>query len=657
MKSRNHLLIVAAIASLSSGLGVSAANAQEHPHDDEHGEVSELDDIIVRATRSGRRIQDEPIRVEVIGGEEIEEKLLMSPGNIAMLLNETGGVRVQMTSPALGAANIRMQGMNGRYTQVLADGLPLYGGQASSLGVLQIAPTDLGQVEVIKGAASALYGASALGGVINLVSKRPSDEFEGEVLANVTSRDGQDITAFASSPLSEVWGQSVVAGYHRQSSEDVDGDSWLDIPAYERWSLRPRLFWTGGNGGEAFLTIGAMTESRTGGITKGKVAPDGNPYVQAQDTDRFDTGLVASLPMGRGTAHLRASAMTQRHEHQYGDVFEADRHSTAFMEAAYGSQNGETSWLTGLALQVDDFASDDFGAFDYSYTVPGLFAQVEHEISPELILSGSARFDQHSEYGGQFSPRLSILYRPERWTVRASIGQGFFAPTPFVDVIEGTGLSRLNPLLVLKEEVARTASLDIGYRAGPLEANLTLFGSELDNALRVVDNGHERVSLVNVDGVTRTRGVEALLRYRRGPYVLTGSYVYVDATEPDNAGLARQDASITPRHTAGLVAMWEEHDKGRLGLEIYYTGKQTLEDNPWRTASPSYLEVGLLGEIVLGRYSLFVNAENLLNERVTKHHPLLLPQRANDGRWTTDAWGPLEGFTVNGGVRIKFGGH
>lgn len=91
-----------------------------------------------------------------------------------MMLAETGGVRVQTTSPALGSANMRLQGMDGRYTQLLADGLPLYGNQASSLGLLQIPPTDLGQVEVIKGSASSLYGGSALGGVINLVSRRPA---------------------------------------------------------------------------------------------------------------------------------------------------------------------------------------------------------------------------------------------------------------------------------------------------------------------------------------------------------------------------------------------------------------------------------------------------------------------------------------------------
>ena len=93
----------------------------------------EIEEIIVRTTRSGRRVQDEPIRVDVLNQEEIEEKVMMRPGNIVMMLAETGGLRVQTTSPALGAANIRVQGLSGRYTQLLTDGLPLYGGQAISL--------------------------------------------------------------------------------------------------------------------------------------------------------------------------------------------------------------------------------------------------------------------------------------------------------------------------------------------------------------------------------------------------------------------------------------------------------------------------------------------------------------------------------------------
>ncbi|MEC7933733.1 MAG: TonB-dependent receptor plug domain-containing protein [Pseudomonadota bacterium] len=171
------------------------AAAYARPDTDADGE--EEPEIVVQATRTGRRVQDEPIRVDVVNREEIEEKLLMRPGNIAMLVSETPGVRVQTTSPALGAANVRIQGLKGRYTQILADGLPLYGGQTPSIGLLQIPPTDLGQVEIIKGAASALYGPSALGGVITLVSRRPASEPQGELLLNATIRNGQDPRAMS----------------------------------------------------------------------------------------------------------------------------------------------------------------------------------------------------------------------------------------------------------------------------------------------------------------------------------------------------------------------------------------------------------------------------------------------------------------------------
>ncbi len=234
----------------------------------------------MQATRTGRRVQDEPIRVEVLDREEIEEKIAMVPGNIAMLVNETPGLRVQVTSPALGAANVRVQGLKGRYIQILADGLPLYGGQTPSIGLLQIPPTDLGQVEIIKGAASALYGPSALGGVVNLVSRRPSPAQQGELLLNATSRGGQDVTAYNSGPLTDTLSYSLTGGFNRQDRQDIDGDGWANIPGYDRWTIRPRLFWEGASGAKAYLTVGALAEQRRGGTLPDRVVPDGSPFAQ-----------------------------------------------------------------------------------------------------------------------------------------------------------------------------------------------------------------------------------------------------------------------------------------------------------------------------------------------------------------------------------------
>lgn len=646
----HHQLATALVATSCVSLPATAQEQEIEADEDE-------EEIIVEATRSSRRVEDDPIRVEVINREEIEEKLLMTPGNISMLVAETGGLRVQLTSPALGSSSVRVRGLEGRYTQLLADGLPIYGGQ-SSIGLLQIAPTDLGQVEVIKGAASALYGASALGGVINLVSRRPNDSTQAELLLNATTRNGQDATGYAAMPLGGGFSGSLTAGLHRQSRRDLDTDGWIDMPGYKRATFRPRLFWEGDEGQSVFVTTGIMKEDRRGGTLPGRTVSDGTAFRQNQDSRRIDAGLVVKLPVeGRGNLQIRASAVSQDHQHRFGLFTDDDSHDTLFGEVSMGVQAGATSWLAGAAIQRDTLRSGAFPVFDYGYTVPGLFAQVEHDASEAIIIAGSARVDFHNVYGARFSPRLSLLYKPDRLTIRASLGRGFFAPTPFVDEIEAAGLSRLEPLGKLKAEVADTASLDIGYSMGSAELNASIFGSRAKNALRLetLPSG-DRVRLTNVARATQTYGLELLLRQRWGAFSVTGSYVMINAGEPADAGPGRQTVARTPRHTGGIVAMWEEHGKGRLGIEAYYTGRQRLEDNPFRSTSKPYVELGMLGEVVLGKVSLFLNAENILNVRQTKYNPLVLPQRAADGRWTVDGWAPLEGFVLNGGVRFRFGG-
>src|SRR6187397_123120 len=170
---------------------------------------------VVASTRTDKRLEDQPMRVEVLAREEIEEKMLMTPGDIVMMLNEMGGMRVQATSPSLGAASVRIQGMRGRYTRFLSDGLPLFG-EVGGLGLLQIPPMDLGQVEVIKGVASSLYGAGAMGGVVNLVTRRPTNEWQREAVVNRSTRGATDVVGWYSSAAREGWSMTLLGGGHFQ---------------------------------------------------------------------------------------------------------------------------------------------------------------------------------------------------------------------------------------------------------------------------------------------------------------------------------------------------------------------------------------------------------------------------------------------------------
>src|SRR6266550_1493505 len=148
---------------------------------------SELEEnVVVSATRTDQRIADIPLRVEVLSG---------------------------------------------RYSQILADGLPLYGAQSGSVGILQIPPMDLGQVEVIKGVASALYGMSAIGGVVNLVSRRPKAT-EHELVVNRSTLRDSDGAIWLAQPLNTHWSYSVLGGAHWQGRSDFDHDGWSDLPMF-----------------------------------------------------------------------------------------------------------------------------------------------------------------------------------------------------------------------------------------------------------------------------------------------------------------------------------------------------------------------------------------------------------------------------------------
>ncbi len=613
------------------------------------------EEVIVTATRSGTRLRDQALRVEVIDHEEIEEKALMTPGSVAMLLGETTGLRVQTTAPSLGAANVRIQGLRGRYAQLIADGLPLYGAQGDSFSLLQVPPLDLGQVEVIKGVASALYGASALGGVINLVSRRPREP-ERELLVNATSQTGTDVTAWVAQPASTFWSWTLLGGYHRQERKDLDDDGWADLPSFDRGVLRPRVFFDDKQGRTLFLTGSVMAEDRSGGTIGSAPAPDGAPFVEALRTRHADAGVMArTVTRGGRVVALRGSAMRQSRNRRFGGTREHGVRLTAFGEASVQGAHGRHTWVGGAALQHDRFDLAELPQFDYRFTTGSIFAQDEIALRPAVSLALSARADAHSEYGVLATPRVSLLARPDPgWTIRVSAGTGAFSPTPFTEETDEAGLSRLLPLRGLRAERAVGLSGDVTRSFGPFELTGTIFASVLSHALQRRDVSSDRVELINAAEPTRTWGTELTTRYRAEGFVFMATHAWLRSRELDPDSGARREVPLTPRHAASLNAVWEGERWGRIGLEAYFTGTQALEDNPYRSVGKRYWLVGMLAERRWRSARFFINAENLFNVRQTRHDPLVLPARQPDGRWTVDAWAPLDGTVVNGGIRVAF---
>ena len=393
---------------------------------------------------------------------------------------------------------------------------------------------------------------------------------------------------------------------------------------------------------------------------EGGLAPDGSPYPERLETRRYDAGgSLRALAGPTGLVNLRGSVSSQRHEHTFGSVLERDEHDTWFGEAAYTLTRGSKTWVLGAAMLGETYDASDVDGFDFSFRTPGVFTQVTVDASASLSMTGSVRADWHSEYGTFVSPRLSALYRlSDPWVLRASVGSGFFGPTPFTEETEVVGLNAMLPLAGIIAERARGGSLDLGGSLGDVELNLTAFGSVIREPVGVRDamTAVPRVELVNMGPDTRTAGGELLARWHVDPFRVTLTYTYVKSTEADPETGVRGPSPLVPRHQAGLVASYERAGVMRAGLELYWNGVQPLEDDSYRTESKNYLYIGALVERTFGPVRLFVNAENLLDVRQTDWDPLVRPSMGKGGRWTNDVWAPLDGLVLNAGVRWSLAG-
>jgi outer membrane receptor for ferrienterochelin and colicins len=612
-----------------------------------------LDQIIVTATRTPGLIRDEPLRVEAVPADEIEENLTVQPGNLSTLLNELPGVRVQSEAPGLGGAGLQLRGMPTRDTLVLTDGLPLLGVEPDGFGLLQTPPLDLARVEVIKGAASALYGGGALGGVLNLVSATAAAD--PSVLANVNSRGGRDLEGFLTEGGATGWSGTLTAGAHDQSREDVNGDGWADLPSYRRYTVRPRAWWNPSTDQSLFFTAGLTDEYREGGTLPGRDLPSGAPFAEGLHTQRADGGVVSHWRVGDGvTLDGRLSVTSTNLDRIFGVQRIASTQTTVYGEETLSGVSHDHTWVLGVAFNHDGLAVSAVPGVGYTYNVPAAFAQDEFAPAVWVKLAASARVDAQNEYGTFFSPRLSALFRQpgSQWSLRASAGGGCAAPTPFVDEVEATGLGVLLPLRGLHAERAVTESLDAKWADEGWDINLSVFNSQIRDPLVVQSAPGEKLELINAPGPRRAPGAELLIHHVTGPLQVIGSYSHIQATETSLSGL-RQEAPLVPRNSGELGAILENKKRGRIGLELGYTGRQALEDDPYRSVSEPYFELNALGESHFGAVSIFINAVNLTNVRQTRFDPLIRRTPGLGGTPITEIWAPLGGRTFNVGIRAN----
>lgn len=629
----------------------------EHEHD-------HLDEITVSSTRTTRSIEDSPTRVEAITLEEIEEKANMRPGDIRLLLAESTGIQVQQTSAVSGSSNFRIQGLDGRYTQLLKDGFPLYSGFSGGLSIMQIPPLDLYQVEVIKGSNSTLYGGGAIAGLINLISKQPSDNLELSFLANASTTNSLDFSGFYSEKMGAM-GVTLFSAYNRNTGYDPSGQGFSAVPEYDRFTLNPRLIWYVNEETQIMVGTQISSENRLGGdmLYINGEDPDGR-FFERHETRRISTQFSIGHAFSPNiTLSLKNSfSFLGRSIAIPGFLFDGNQ-TASFSELSISHETSKSGWTGGLNLWTDLFeetAGNSAIPQNVRSDIIGAFVQHTTSITEKFSVEAGIRTDlvrpepDHHLNDLFVLPRVSALYRfDSSWSMRLGGGMGYKTPQMFTDEAENRSFRNVAPpdFSTTKAEQSYGLNHDINFRtviAGQvvLRVNQLFFLTRLDHPLTLKQDQNDIFRLTNLDGFIRSKGSETNVAFIVDPLKLFFGYTFIDANQHQEGVVSR--VPLNSPHQINAILMFEEHDSYRLGFEAYYYSSQTLTDG---TTGRGYTLFGIMGEKTWGVITVFANFENIFDTRQTRFGPIFSGTRSNPE--FRDIFAPLDGRYLNMGVKIK----
>lgn len=623
----------------------------EHDHD-------EMEEVVISSTRSSRTIQNIPTRVEFIGGEELQEKVNMKPGDIRMVLNESTGIITQITSAMSGNASIRIQGLDGRYTQILKDGLPLFSGAAAGLGLLQIPPLDLKQVEVIKGSTSTLYGGGAIAGMVNLISRTPEEEASLELLLNATSGGGLDVSAFYGK-MGDKIGITTYAAFNQNTAYDPSDLGLSAIPEFQRFTLNPRLFFNPSASTKMNFGINSSIEERIGGDMAYLNDRENNTgYFESNNSTRLSSQFGMNhrftdnkqLEIKNSLNHFDRELSTPAY------VFDGTQFST-FSEINYSIEQNESEWIVGVNLWTEKFRQEPFSnqqIKDYGFNTLGIFGQNVWETSELLTIETGLRADYVTDYGWLLLPRLSALFQVHpKLTSRLGGGLGYKAPTLFTEDTERRQYRDILPLNSNFNKLERSygANWDINYTTLigtklTLNINQLFYYTYLSDPLMLKAVDNSLFQLQNIDDYINTKGLETNMKFGYDDFKLFLGYTFTDTKLTEND--ITSENPLTPKHRINSVLMYEKHDEIRIGLEGYYYSTQQLGDGK---SGRDYWLMGIMVEKMWEGFSVFINFENILDARQTRFDTIYTGSIGNPQ--FRDIYAPLEGFVVNGGFKIK----
>lgn len=617
------------------------------------------DVTVVSSTRSNDPVETATTKVEVLGLEEMNEESTLKPGNIASILGDMSGIQIQQSSVTSGNSNVRIQGLDGKYTQVLRDGMPLYEGYSGGFGILTIPPLDLKQIELIKGAASTLYGGGAIGGLINLISKKPSLTPDASFMINQTTLKETNINTYYGQRWKGV-GLTFFAGQNLQKEADVDKDGFSDLPNTKSALIHPTLFIYPSGKSYISLSWSGSFENRLGGdmLAVAGMQDAAHPYFEKNKLTRNSFTFTSENRFNNIiTASLKASLSIFNRDETMNTYFFSARQNSFYSEASLTAHAGKHFIVSGVNITGDEFkpsAATPAPVGSFSNTTLGAFVQDTWKVLENTKLEAGLRVDHHNDYGNFVLPRIALFHHfNEAWGTRLGFGMGYKTPNPLTPQIKDYDIYNIQPIAAnVRAEKSIGANVEVNYKKEFADENSffinhAFFITTINDPVIATEDLNRNVSFANQSKAIVTKGFDTYIQMELHPWELYLGYTYTNAERKYLQ--QNQFMLLTPRNRSAFVVAYEIEHQWRFGLEGSYTGYQYREDF---SKTPGYFFMAAMAEKKFGpKCSIVLNCENLLDERQSKYESLYTGSITNPS--FKPLWAPIDGRVVNMSVRFK----
>ena len=615
-----------------------------------------LEEVVVTGAMREVRRSESPVPVEVVSAR----LFLRNPTpNFFESVGMLSGVQPVMNCNVCNTGDIRINGMEGVYTQVLLDGMPIVSGLGTVYGLMGIPNSLVDRIEVVKGPAGALYGSEAMAGQINIITKpvgsapRLSLDVFGTDWGELNLDAGARYRAGRSAQ-----GLLGVNGFWFDNPLDKNGDGFTDQSQQKRVSLFNKLQWKRAADRMAQLGVRYVWEDRWGGQTHWTPADRGGEAVYGESiyTNRLELFGTYQLPL-QAPVFVQASYNYHQQDSYYGNTAYDARQDIGFVQAYLDKKYGEQRLLAGAALRYTRYDDSTPATAAVSRTaLPGFFIQGEAPLGKQAELLGGLRLDWHPDHGAVWSPRLALhQHLGERQSLRLSAGSGFRVVSLFTE--DHAALSGAREVVIASElEPERSWSGNLNYNLRVpaasfyLNFDATAFYTHFSNRiLPDYDSNPQQIIYANLEGRAVSRGLTLQADYSDGlPLRLNAGLTWMEVFTESGEGERVQQVRA-PRWSGTFTANYT-HPRSRISIDLTgnWFGPQRLPVVPddFRPAySPWFAIVNLQLSRKFSRgIEVYGGVKNLLD--FVPRDPILRPFDPFD-RFVDDPVGNPFGYTFD----------